>query len=198
MSELLNSDGNWNRALLQEHFYQPDIDWILQIKASKRLEADFIVWYPNKMGCFWVRSASYLGLQEQMAAHDSGASSVRPDGRRPAWDLVWKNDAPAKVRIFAWKAACEALATESTQKQRHLATDNTCTLCGTVEESVHHALIICPHAAALWDAMRETWELPTPEDLHDTEQEWLFRLLDKISETQKLATLMIMWRIWFA
>jgi len=46
--------------------------------------------------------------------------------------------------------------------------------------------------------MSGAWELPTPDDLHDAKPEWLFRLLDKISETQKLATLMIIWRIWYA
>ena len=37
----------------------------------------------------------------------------------------------------------------------------------------------CPHAMALWQAMRETWELPTQDELHDAEPDWLFRLLEK-------------------
>ncbi|XP_073363548.1 uncharacterized protein [Aegilops tauschii subsp. strangulata] len=49
---------------------------------------------------------------------------------------------------------------------------------------------------ALWQAMRETWELPTQDELRDAEPDWLFRLLEKLPDTQKMASLMIMWRIW--
>jgi hypothetical protein len=133
-----------------------------------------------------------------MSARETGASSARPDGSRPVWDLIWKNGAPAKVRIFAWKAGREALATQAEKKRRHMILDHTCTLCGLGEESVHHALIRCPHAVALWDAMRENWELPTQEDLRDSEPEWIFRLLYKLPDVQRLASLMIMWRIWYA
>ena len=64
----------------------------------------------------------------------------------------------------------------------HLEVDSTCLLCGQAKEDVHHALVICPHAAALWEAMREHWALPTPADLRNAEPEWLFRLLDKLPD----------------
>lgn len=196
--ELLNPDDTCNRTLLQQYFYPPDIECILQIKTSSRLEADFLAWYPGKHGQFSVRSAYYLGLDEKMLAQDDGASSTRPDGRRLVWDLVWKNGAPAKVCIFAWKAAQEALATQAAQKHQHLILDDTCTLCGQSKEDVPHALICCPHAVALWQAMRENSELPTPDDLRDAEPEWVFRLLEELPHVQRLASLMIMWRIWYA
>ena len=91
VSELLNLDGTWNIKLLGQQFYQPDIDCILQIKASRKLDSDFLAWHPDKRGCFSVRSAYYLGLQEQMAKQDNGASSGQPDGRRSVWNMIWKN-----------------------------------------------------------------------------------------------------------
>lgn len=127
-----------------------------------------------------------------MEAQDVGASSTRPDGRRPAWNLMWKNGAPAKVRVFVWTAAQEALATQATKTHRHMEKDPTCLLCGHAVEDVHHALVQCPHAATIWAAMREDWDLPTTAELCDAEPEWIFRLLDKLSDVQKLASLMIM------
>ena len=132
-----------------------------------------------------------------MDTHDT-TCSARPDGRRLVWDLIWKNNALAKVRIFAWKAARDYLDTQATKKYRHKEEDNTCTLCGMEEENTHHALIRSPHAVGLWQAMHETWELPTQEMLRDAEPDWIFRLLGNLTETQKLASLMIMWRIWYA
>ena len=133
-----------------------------------------------------------------MEAQGCGASSIRPDGRRPVWDLIWKNGAPAKVRVFAWSAARESLVTQATKNRMHMEQDPTCVLCGHAVEDVHHALVQCPHAVALWAAMRDYWDLPTIEDLCDAAPEWLFRLLDNLSDVQRLASLMIMWRIWYA
>ena len=59
-----------------------------------------------------------------------------------------------------------------------------CTICGHDTEDAHHALIRCPHAAGLWNAMREVWDLPNDADLQDTETEWIFHLLEKRSVPQ--------------
>ena len=133
-----------------------------------------------------------------MNASDLGSSSVCPDGQRLVWDLIWRNQAPPKVRIFAWKAAHEALATEATKKSKHMQDDEACTICGHAMEDTHHALVCCPHVAGLWNAMREIWDILGEEALQDTEPEWIFRLLKKLNETQRMMVLMILSRAWYA
>ena len=168
----------------------------MKIKPSQRLVSDCVAWFPDKRGSFSVKSAYSLALQEKISAGGLGASSVRPDGRRPAWDLIWRNPAPPKVHIFAWKLAHEALATEATKKSKHMQNEQACTICGHVTEDAHHALVRCPHAAGLWNSMREIWDIPGEEEMHDTESEWIFRLLEKLNETQRMMVLMILWRAW--
>lgn len=145
----------------------------------------------EKRGVFSVKSAYYLGLQEKPMMQNMGSSSSRPDGRRPAWDLIWKKPAPPKVRIFAWNAALEALPTKEYQYRLHISQSVICTVCGNVMENAHHALICFPHAVGLWNAMREEWDIPKADQLKDGAPDWLFRLLEKLSDTHRLICLMV-------
>lgn len=71
-----------------------------------------------------------------------------------------------------------------------------CTICGSDVEDAHHALISCPHAASLWNVMKEVWDIPNSDDLQDRELEWIFRLLEKLTEIQRTMVLMTMWMAW--
>ena len=196
MADLLNVDGSWNRALVRQHFLPADVTEILKIKPSRHLEADSIAWQPDKQGRFSVRSAYNMALDLIMAQQGIGESSARTDGSRPAWKLLWKCGAPAKVRVFAWKAAREALATRANKKRRHMELDGICTICGQEEETAHHALVRCPHAQNLWDAMRRVWDLPPIESLRNTQPDWLLMLLQELNDTQRMLVLMVLWRVW--
>ena len=53
---LLNPNGSWNMALLQQYFLPTDVVEILKIRASPRQEEDIIAWGPGKHGSFSVKS----------------------------------------------------------------------------------------------------------------------------------------------
>jgi hypothetical protein len=54
----------------------------------------------------------------------------------------------------------KCLATEANKKRMHIPVSSQCRICGHDPEDSFHALIQCPHAAALWAAMREVWDIP--------------------------------------
>ena len=58
----------------------------------------------------------------------------------------------------------------------------TCTICGQEDETVHHALIRCPHARILWEEMRLVWDLPDVESLRRNEPDWLLMLMQELNE----------------
>jgi hypothetical protein len=60
----------------------------------------------------------------------------------------------------------------------------------------HHDFVHCPHASALWEAMREVWVIPwVPIPIHDDWLEaWLLSLPMKLCDH----ILMIVWRVWHA
>lgn len=73
---------------------------------------------------------------------------------------------------------------------------NTCLMCGVVVKSSFHALVICNHAATIWDLMPRVWPLRGRELLIDTCQEWLLNLLARWNDIVQDIIIMLIWRIW--
>ena len=72
-----------------------------------------------------------------------------------------------------------------------------CPLCGAEREDGFHAMCRCPLAMDLWCAMASDWPMPKVEDIINTGPEWLFSLLEPLSETTRMVVLMTMWRAWY-
>lgn len=188
---------SWKEDLLRRFFHQFDVDEILKLHIPWREEEDTIAWHYEKTGTFTVRSAYRLGtsLKELDAGHSS--SSANPDGARPAWKKLWKLPIPHKVRIFAWKLIHGGLATKSNNKKRGITHNGVCDLCGSAEESEHHAVITCNHALALREAMRECWDLPLEDELSFSGPEWLLQLIDMNNAGEAARLILILWRAWY-
>jgi hypothetical protein len=71
-----------------------------------------------------------------------------------------------------------------------------CRICGYECEVVFRVMLKCPHAAALWAAMREIWDIPLWKGggTRDWLEQWLFKLDASTCDR----VLMIAWRIQFA
>jgi hypothetical protein len=177
-------------------FLPIDAEVILKIKLSSRSTGDFLAWHPEKSGIFSVRSAYHLGLRFGQQAMSIGASSALPLGNKPIWKKIWKCNIPEKVRIFAWRAVSNSLATEGNKVRHHLPVSGLCRVCHAHPEDTYHAIMHCQHASTLWEAMREVWTIPkvsTPIHI-DWLEVWLLSLPLNICER----VLMIAWRIWYA
>jgi hypothetical protein len=196
VADFLMPDGTWNVNRVQLYFSPEDAEEILKIETSRRNESDFVAWYPEKRGIFTVRSAYRLALNRVMQERNWGASSTRPDGERPDWNVIWKSPVPPKVKLLNWKICRNGLATQENMMTRGIATTSVCQLCGQGREDTFHVFIRCPHARALWLAMREEWDLPADYMLQPTGPEWLLRLLNSIPNKQQIRTMLTMWRIW--
>jgi hypothetical protein len=58
VSDLIDgATKSWNRQALNDHFIAPDIEIILNIPLSSRVEEDYWSWHYDKKGIFSVRSA---------------------------------------------------------------------------------------------------------------------------------------------
>jgi hypothetical protein len=71
-----------------------------------------LAWQLEQSGIFIVWSAHELGLQELPEQRSFAASSGNRDGDDPCWKKIWQSTVPPKVKIFAWKAAFDCLATK--------------------------------------------------------------------------------------
>lgn len=115
---------------------------------------------------------------------------------RSMWKNLWSANVPSKVRVFAWKAVRNGLPTRANKHRRHLAERPDFELCGHDREDVFHAIISCPHAQALRQAMRDQWALPKEEELVWTGPDWLLLLLDRYDGQTRMNFLMLLWRCW--
>jgi ribonuclease HI len=80
--------------------------------------------------------------------------------------------------------------------RRGMAKTSFCQICGQEEEDTFHIFVRCPHARALWMAMKEEWTLPDDDLIKPTGKEWLLQLLNGIPSTMQARTMLIFWRIW--
>ena len=195
VSELLDERGAWRMDLLQQYFNPVDVEQIVKIRTSPRLEEDVLAWEPERNGIFTVRSAYRLALDERLRP-SSVAASRAPDGRRAVWAFLWRCPAPPKVRVFAWRVATNCLATWTNKHARSLEVSNLCPVCATEPEDTFHALCRCPHAVALWQAMARQWNIPDIRRVMHTGPEWLFHVLADLSPEERMYTLMTIWRCW--
>jgi hypothetical protein len=198
VSDFIASDGSWNTQRLQAYFTQEDVEDILKIHISNRIECDFIAWHPDKRGLFSVKSAYQLAIRENMQKHNYRATSERPGGERPSWKVIWQCKVLAKVKILAWRICRNAISTQANLARRRMATTDICRLCGTEAEDSFHVFTRCPHAKSLWLAMSEIWVMPNVTSIQNTGTEWLLSLLLSIPDEQRVPTLMTIWRIWHA
>jgi hypothetical protein len=104
-----------------------------------------------------------LALNLRDGKGETGSSSSAVDKERSVWDVIWKAKVPQKIRIFAWRAASNSLATQVNRVIHHQTVSGMCTICGMEDESTFHALVSCPKARAFQFAMREVWNIPAEE-----------------------------------
>jgi ribonuclease HI len=198
VSELIDANGHWKTILVRNSFYPIESELILAIKPSRHLSEDVLAWQPENSGVFSVRSAYRLALSAQPVQCDMAATSSIPDGQHPCWTRIWQSTVPPKVKMFAWKAASGALATERNKLRRNIRVTGRCRICDSEYEDEAHALFICPHARRLWEEMRKIWSLPTDQDLVISPSIWFHEVLLKIPVHMVDTTMLVAWRAWYA
>ncbi|KAM0859415.1 hypothetical protein ACQ4PT_047201 [Festuca glaucescens] len=150
----------------------------------------------DQKGQFSVKSAYAMGMEHKEREMNMQATSARPEGINKEWELIWKSSAPPKVKTFTWKLARNGLPTQQNFRKRKMDNLGICTICGTEEEDMFHALITCPPARNLWNQMRECWDLPNEKILENTGRDWVLPLLVKLNNIQRLMVMMVLWRVW--
>lgn len=194
VSELLDQNGEWDSHKIQQIFLPIDVEKILSIRTSRFHENDFVAWHSDKLGRFSVRSAYHLALSLSNVVASSSSSGQELS---KAWNQLWSCHVPQKVRIFIWRAASNSLATMVNKKKRRLEHSSMCSICGTEEEDVAHALCRCPHAKYLWEVMRRAKAITVQADRNWTGADWIFDISERISKEERPTLLMMLWRIWY-
>ena len=82
-------------------------------------------------------------------------------------------EVPSKLKVFMWRLARHSMPTGSVLKRRHMATEDTCSLCGATD-TWKHTLIACPMATSVWALAPDELVQHMVEREEDGPKEWLF------------------------
>jgi hypothetical protein len=206
----------WDTELLRTCFYSHDIEEIIKITLSDRMQEDVLAWQYEKSGLFSVKSAYKLAIQKEFEGKWYTGSSNNAEGMRPlykgiwsapvppkvhvfAWRLykgIWSAPVPPKVHVFAWRLSQEGLAMQYNRRDRKLTRYATCQICGAQEEDGHHAVVTCTKARAHRQELRGTWLLPDKAQFLKSGPDWLLLLLDAVDRAIGARILMLFWRAW--
>jgi hypothetical protein len=103
VSELIDEQGSWKIPLIHTIFLPVDVEAILKIKPSRRLDADILAWQPERNGNLTVRIAYQLAFKCSPEQCNFSATSACPDGTTSCWKRIWSADVPPKVKNLRLK-----------------------------------------------------------------------------------------------
>ncbi|KAK8986478.1 hypothetical protein V6N11_010034 [Hibiscus sabdariffa] len=191
LSDLLDSEGNWDRGKLAEYFTIDALPHILSIKSPDPTDIDdFIIWRWNPKHVFKTKSA-YFRL-----------ASSSWDFTNPCWADIWKTRVPQRLRLFLWIAFRDRLMTNLERCRRSVGHHPYCTTCDTHDESTLHILRDCKFAREVW-----LYFLPgvySPIFFTESLQAWLLSnihchaLASEYSIPWSTIFISILWQLWKA
>jgi hypothetical protein len=189
----------WRNQVLTDHMLALDADTVRRIPLPTTVYADCWAWCHEKSGKFSVRSAYRMLIhtkkrREAWLDASSGTSDTRTEEK--AWISMWKNEIPAKVKVFTWRLARQSLPTADVAHHRNMADDSTCTICGWGQDSWRHSLLDCRMARCVWVLVDEELYDKIRECVQPCARNWLFELDGQLPKDEYVKMLVTMWAIW--
>ncbi|KAK9042856.1 hypothetical protein V6N11_071211 [Hibiscus sabdariffa] len=191
LSDLLDSEGNWDRGKLAEYFTIDALPHILSIKSPDPMDTDdFIIWRWDPKYVFKTKS-TYFRL-----------ASSSWDFTNLCWTDIWKTRVPQRLRLFLWIAFRDRLMTNLERCRRSVGHHPYCTTCDTHDESTLHVLRDCKFARDVW--LYFSPSLYSPTFFTESLQAWLLSNInchDPVSDYSipwSTIFVSILWQLWKA
>ncbi|KAL6190943.1 hypothetical protein ACLB2K_037337 [Fragaria x ananassa] len=143
VEEIIDWDTrSWHLGNISHLIQQADLIRILSIPIGRREDLD-LIWPLTKHGTFTVKSAyHWFHHMQSTAPINKYGSSHTIDTR--CWKLTWKLPTIPKIRHFFWKALNASTPTYLSLYRRKIIKSLLCHVCGIFEESIEHAIFMCP------------------------------------------------------
>ena len=173
---------------------------ILQIPINRFRGPDFARWPFTKFGEYSARSAYNMVRTTRFLLARSGnglGQSSTWSAEEKLWKALWRVKAPNKMKIVLWRLAHDCLPSGEQLLHRQIPTRTDCCFYGR-SESVEHALLFCPHARAVWDMIRECFDIKLCRSSFASPKQWLFDFLSRCSDQEATILTVSVWHIWEA
>ncbi|QHO00044.1 uncharacterized protein DS421_13g403050 [Arachis hypogaea] len=181
VKDLLVEGGGWNEELLRQVFPPNIKDKILSTPISLINKEDCFFWPHRLDGNYTIKSGYYIAKYEERVGEDNWASSS--DNFKEVWSEIWKMQIPNKIKIFLWKASHNIIAVNYNLWKRKITNSPICRICRNGEESVEHAILLCPWTRPTWFGA-QIQAIPTDNSIR-TFAQWLLETINRIKQEGK-------------
>ncbi|XP_019101571.1 PREDICTED: uncharacterized protein LOC104789580 [Camelina sativa] len=144
VTQLIDHRTNtWRLDLLNELFDLTDVELIRAIPLRSNQNADQFGWHFTKTGKYTVKSGYHLARQEVPRTFQ--ASGCGPE-ITSLLASVWRVPCSPKIQHFMWQVLSGCIPVAANLARRGIACDPGCVRCGAEEETINHAIFVCPPA----------------------------------------------------
>uniref|UniRef100_A0A803LLH1 Reverse transcriptase zinc-binding domain-containing protein n=1 Tax=Chenopodium quinoa TaxID=63459 RepID=A0A803LLH1_CHEQI len=192
VAELIDDDRHcWDIAALHQHLTVEDAALAQGIPLSLNQVEDSMYWWPATDGVYSTKSGYLMARM----GHVRGWTARFWGDRAEIWNSIWNIGGPPKLCQFLWRACTESLATFGRLQQRHIRDDGVCGVFYSAQESIIHAIFLCP-------SVNQVWELsPFADLLRDapSDQNFVDRfawMKGKVSKSELLVLAALAWATW--
>jgi hypothetical protein len=171
---------------------------ILQIPISQLGEDDFITWPHNKIGVYTVRSVYFLACGDAALISRSGRGRGMSSGEAVEskdWKALWAIRAPGKMKITLWRFIHDCLPSGYQLVHRHVPISPSCIHC-FVDESVEHAMLLCPFAHEVWDGVKSVHPVELNRRDFANPKQWTFDFLRRCTDQHATTLAVTFWHLW--
>ena len=175
VSDLMN-ENRWNIELINSTFSPWEAKAITIIPLARYAEEDGWTWHFTKHGDFTVRSAYYKEMESKQNNHASSSNQLRAC----VWKRLWQARVPPKIKNFGWKVLHNAIPVNKNLCTRGIEVDKWCSVCGSEEEDMSHALMRCLEAKMMWYTSPLRLEIRCDSQMDF--KEWCIHLVSQYNE----------------
>lgn len=161
---------------------------ILNTPLIAQVQDDCLIWKAEKNGCYSVRSAYRLCVNELI-----DSSHLHRPG---SWSGIWKLKVPPKVKNLVWRMCRGCLPTRVRLLDKGVQCSTHCVSCNSNHEDLAHLIFYCPftvqvwHMTGIWGAIQHAIQSTA------SAVETIFLLLDTLSAEQNQQLAATLWSLW--
>lgn len=132
------STGSWNLTALGQHFWDVDVDDIIQIPLP-RIDLDVWIWHYAKHGHYTMSTAYYLArdIKEMEQRNRNGSASI---GAVCNLNWIWNIKLPNKTKKILLCLVKHSLPVLTALRRRGVNVELLCPVCKSYDETLIHIL----------------------------------------------------------
>ncbi|KAF4369867.1 hypothetical protein F8388_011737 [Cannabis sativa] len=138
INSLLNEDGSWKLNEVISWFHLDDVPWIIGTMPSMQ-NSDSVTWTLTPNGNYTVASGYKLRFSNPEIAGCSDISKIKA-----WWSFIWGFRLTPKMKNFIWRVYNHWIPIKVELCKRRMNIDTSCDWCKTHDETLCHALWLCP------------------------------------------------------